>query len=248
MENTTGKLNKKVNKGVNKDTVRKNSIEAVILAVKDYTGHTDSMDNTEVSLLSYNEILSNKKIDYRVYSLLVLKSKFNPETKELYIYNKDVEVEQMAKVLGISASTVKLKIKELRTQGILIPENTQNNGMLYKIVSSIDNKYFIRIKRSVLTEFIGYTVIKSNMKEFIQTYILINSLCYKEDREITRDFILNTLKLTINSKQREKITKYTTLMQDIGVIIKTRMNKTKWIPEISRIQSFTITKYRIIRK
>lgn len=211
-----------------------------------YTYLYERIEEFDISLVAHDLFLKDKKIDYTIYSLICLKAHYMEDeegNKGNYILDEDVEPELIAEIVGLSVQTVKKKIKYMIEIGLLKMFD-DGRGLAYLIVKNVDGKYFALIPKSVLIGLVAEAVINNNYKEFIKTYVYLLCVCYRKPNDLSRSVILEALGLPNNNKQAVKITKYTTKLQNLGLISKKRINKKRL--NNGAIEYYSINRYKLV--
>ena len=206
----------------------------------------DRVEEFDISLVAHDIFLKDKKIDYTIYSLICLKAHYMEDeegNKGNYILDEDVEPELIAEIVGLSVQTVKRKIKYM-IDIELLKMFDDGRGLAYLIVKNVDGRYFALIPKSRLIGLVAEAVINNNYKEFIKTYVYLLCVCYRKPNDLSRSVILEAVGLANNNKQAEKITKYTTKLQDLNLISKKRINKKRL--NNGAVEYYSINRYKLI--
>lgn len=109
--------------------------------------------------------LKHKDIDAQVYSILQCYSKRNPDKKERYIYDKNINRTLFAKELGITRPTFINKLNNLKKNNLIIEKEDEDKNKFYILPC---DGYGVLIDWEVLKYLIGRT--NSNT---LKTYIVL---------------------------------------------------------------------------
>lgn len=107
-----------------------------------------------------------KDMDFRILISLLLRSKLNREENYRYINYSYIDKEGICDECQISRVTLSRKLKYLEGVNILIPKST-DNGLIYIINYSKDEKYSVNIHHKILRR-----LVKNTNKYAIKLYIL----------------------------------------------------------------------------
>lgn len=218
----------------------KGSLEGRMNKIKNFLG-SQCDKNRNIALIGHYDFTKNRKMDYVLYSLLSIKANFNQETKERYVYYKDIDFKLLGEILGVTSRTAQRRISKMVDMGILVPGNSELNGMYYSITTNVDDRFYSIIEMSHLIEMLSY-----NDDDLIRVYLVLKSLCSKEPRELTRDFIGARLGLKPNTHTQKLITDKTDKLKTMKMIKKERFYMTKWKEETRKIVPHIILKYSVI--
>ena len=108
-------------------------------------------NNTKLPMPSNDELLKNKKYDAREYAMLMSESKYNKKERHRYVYKNQLNLEEKAKEMKISAKTLQRNIKRLTDleQNVLDIEKTEN-GIIYKLNYKHDDKNYVTVHHDML--------------------------------------------------------------------------------------------------
>ena len=151
-----------------------------------------------------NDIISDKRMDYKTFAIAMLYSKYNNENIWHFLYEKTLTENQL-EIEGLSnnkINTIKRNIRKLeKLNNYVIQRKTYNGEIVYLLFpQSVDGKYYVLIEDDILRVLINAT--NSNV---IKTYCILKYLLAKGGRIVTREFLLEKIGLSTNSDSNYKV-------------------------------------------
>ena len=160
-------------------------------------------NNTKLPMPSNDELLKNKKYDAREYAMLMSESKYNKKERHRYVYKNQLNLEEKAKEMKISAKTLQRNIKRLTDleQNVLDIEKTEN-GIIYKLNYKHDDKNYVTVHHDMLKKLSA-----SFNSTAIKLYCILKYVCNEKDfTQVTNSWLIEKLGLCVkNSKNSQLI-------------------------------------------
>lgn len=177
-----------------------------------------------VPIPSHNDYISNKDVDYNIYSGLMLMSNYDSNNNKLdntrYIYKNKFNNKELAIMCKVSESTIKRNMNKLRkaiigdVAPLVTTENTPN-GIVYKLNYSIDDRYYVTIPNDMLR----YLINTSN-SHMIKLYVFFKVQLANGSKQIQRDYISSSLGYKICKQNNDVISDMTKGLVAHGLIRK----------------------------
>lgn len=164
---------------------------------------------------SSNEILKDKKLDLRVYGLLMLESNWGGEILnkyDRYMYKEkfDNSIIKICKEISVSERKVKTDINKLKKCNVdndikaIQISTTNNRDIIYKLnygvhtecKDEIKFEKFVTITNVALRILINFT-----NDRVLRIYLFLLYKCYKEEKCITQEEICDKIGLSYNSRR-----------------------------------------------
>lgn len=171
--------------------------------------------------------MMNKKLDYKVIMLLTLLS--NKQTEEdayegsielwRYIYrNKLTNYQELIEEisgskLNTTFKTINKIIKE--KDSVIKLRKTECGDIIYDIVYSTNHREFVIIDTNIMLE-----LIRNFDSSAIKIYVLFCYMCVQKEKQMTQEWILKQIGLSVNNNNEQKITNITNALAKCGLINK----------------------------
>lgn len=184
----TSKKNK-TQKGIGKMENLKNDFDKMWEAqpIEEQTKERVKTDTPyNVPMPTAEKAMKDKDIDYRLLSAVNVKAHFTEGEAHRYIMKKELDIETIAKDLGLAKGTVQKTFKRLtRAEAKVVEAIKTEKGIAYKINYSTDNKFYITVNHNILR-----ILANGTNDKVIKAYLV---LCYwlrdKNDRQISYEWI-----------------------------------------------------------
>lgn len=167
-------------------------------------------ENVEFPLPTHKSVLENKKFPYNTFATLMVNSNYGGLNNHIekgnfknYLYdNKMEEVMDFLKELESEGAkvtnkrTVERHIKTILDLGLdLIEVRNTENGIVYMLKSSIDNKYYVKIPYAQIRE-----LLISTNKNMLKLFAFMKYMCNETDfKTIERKFIAEHIGISSKS-------------------------------------------------
>ena len=213
-------------------------------------------DNIEFPLPTHKEVLEDKKFPYNTFAALMVNSKFDSKANNFYKnYRNYLYTNRMGDVMEFlnkleeakgtkltNKRTIERHIKTILDCGLDLMDivNTPQ-GVAYKIKSSVDNKYYVKIPYTQIKE-----LLVSTNKNMLKLFAFMKYMCNEETfKPITREFIAEHIGLSPNSRNNiQTISTMTTSLAKLGFIEIRQINKLELNKKGQRVFK-TINSYRL---
>lgn len=133
-----------------------------------YENTVGKCEDFEIPVPAYE---MGKDMDFSILISLLLRSRLDKQKNYRYINYSYIDKEEVCKECKISKGTLYRKLKYLEGKNILIP-NSAENGLIYIINYSRDEKHYVNIHHRILRNLITNT-----NKYAIKLYILLKMQC-----------------------------------------------------------------------
>ena len=166
-----------------------------------------------------NNIIGDKKMDYKTFAIAMLYSKYNNQNIWHFLYEKTLDDNQM-EIEGLSnnkINTIKKNIKKLeKLDNHVIQRKIYNNEIVYLLFpQSVDGRYYVLIEDDILRVLVNTT--NSNV---IKTYCILKYLLAKGSKIVTREFLLEKIGLTTYEKNLQLMTDIIDTLTDMCLLKK----------------------------
>lgn len=133
-----------------------------------YENTVGKCEDFEIPVPTYE---MGKGMDFSILISLLLRSRLDKQKNYRYINYSYIDKEEVCKECKISKGTLYRKLKYLEGKNILIP-NSAENGLIYIINYSRDEKHYVNIHHRILR-----SLITNTNKYAIKLYILLKMQC-----------------------------------------------------------------------
>ena len=204
----------------------------MIRHIYDFVNGLDKQQNKDdvcFMLPSHNEIIQDKSFPYNTYAMLTINSNFNKNNKDEYknyIYKSTVKkdisdfLEEAKKDFPDgkipAIRTVEKHIRTILACDIpLVKIENSPNGVVYKLKSSVDGKYYVRIPYVQVRE-----LVVSTNKNMLKLFVILTYMCNTETHiPLDRKFLARQMGLSDNSHRGlDVISTMTTTLANLGFI------------------------------
>ena len=204
----------------------------MIRHIYDFVNGLDKQQNKDdvcFMLPSHNEIIQDKSFPYNTYAMLTINSNFNKNNKDEYknyIYKSTVKkdisdfLEEAKKDFPDgkipAIRTVEKHIRTILACDIpLVKIENSPNGVVYKLKSSVDGKYYVRIPYVQVRE-----LVVSTNKNMLKLFVILTYMCNTETHiPLDRKFLARQMGLSDNSHRGlDVISTLTTTLANLGFI------------------------------
>lgn len=213
-------------------------------------------ENVEFPLPTHKDVLENKKFPYNTFATLMVNSNYGGVNNYMekgsfrnYLYdNKMEDVMEFLKQLEEDGAkvtnkrTVERHIKTMLDLGLdLIEVRNTENGIVYMLKSSIDNKYYVKMPYAQIRE-----LLISTNKNMLKLFAFMKYMCNEtEFKTIERKFIAEHIGLCSKSvKNLDGISTMLTSLANLGFIEIKEVTKVESDPKGNKTVK-TIKSYRL---
>lgn len=158
-------------------------------------------DLDDVSISSGKDFITNKKVDYRVYTSLSAMSNREPDAegnRYIYLDKVDKNIKELAELLGISTSMLQKHIRALRklkVEQFLLEE--YNGKLVYRLnYADAEGKNFVTVPMDKIP-----LLLNGLSNNCIKLYTVLLWACRTGERQLTQDWLAEQIGLSKKTKK-----------------------------------------------